>query len=40
VREGVHWPPAQFEAGFVSLAHTDAIVDATLDAATRAFSEV
>jgi glutamate-1-semialdehyde 2,1-aminomutase len=40
VREGVHWPPAQFEAGFVSLAHTDAIVDATLDAAERAFGEV
>ena len=40
VREGVHWPPAQFEAGFVSLAHTDAIVDTTLDAAARAFAEV
>lgn len=40
LREGVHWPPAQFEAGFVSLAHTDAICDATIEAASRAFRAV
>jgi glutamate-1-semialdehyde 2,1-aminomutase len=40
IHEGVHWPPAQFEAGFVSLAHTEAIVDATIDAAGHAFAKV
>jgi glutamate-1-semialdehyde 2,1-aminomutase len=34
---GVYFAPSQFEAGFVSLAHTDADVDATLDAASSAF---
>ncbi|MBN8613140.1 MAG: glutamate-1-semialdehyde 2,1-aminomutase [Deltaproteobacteria bacterium] len=40
IHEGVHWPPAQFEAGFVSLAHTEAILDATIDAAGHAFAKV
>ena len=30
---GVYWPPAQFEAGFVSLAHTERDVDETITAA-------
>jgi glutamate-1-semialdehyde 2,1-aminomutase len=30
---GVHWPPAQFEAAFLSGAHTEADVDATIAAA-------
>ena len=30
---GVYWPPAQFEAGFVSLAHTERDVDETIAAA-------
>jgi glutamate-1-semialdehyde 2,1-aminomutase len=34
---GVYFAPSQFEAGFVSLAHTDADVDATLEAASSAF---
>jgi glutamate-1-semialdehyde 2,1-aminomutase len=37
---GVYLAPSQFEAGFVSLAHTDADIDATLNAAAGAFSEV
>ena len=36
---GVYLAPSQFEAGFVSLAHTDADIDATLNAAASAFAE-
>ena len=36
VDEGVYLPPSPFEAMFVSLAHTDADIDATVDAARRA----
>jgi glutamate-1-semialdehyde 2,1-aminomutase len=36
---GVYIAPSQFEAGFVSLAHTDADIDATLNAAKPAFRE-
>ncbi|HIJ84003.1 MAG: glutamate-1-semialdehyde 2,1-aminomutase [Magnetococcales bacterium] len=35
LREGVYLAPSQFEAGFVSLAHDDAIIDTTLEAAGR-----
>ena len=34
--EGIYLPPSPFEAMFVSLAHTDADIKATLDAARRA----
>ena len=37
---GVYVAPSQFEAGFVSLAHSEADVDATLNAASAAFAEV
>jgi glutamate-1-semialdehyde 2,1-aminomutase len=33
---GIYWPPAQFEAAFVSAAHTEADVDATVEAARHA----
>jgi glutamate-1-semialdehyde 2,1-aminomutase len=36
---GVYLAPSQFEAGFMSLAHTDADLDATLQAARAAFRE-
>ena len=36
---GVYLAPSQFEAGFVSLAHTDDDIDATLNAAAAAFAE-
>ena len=36
---GVYPPPSQFEAWFVSLAHTDATVDRTLEAAAEALEE-
>jgi glutamate-1-semialdehyde 2,1-aminomutase len=37
LEQGHYLPPAQFEAAFVSLAHTEADLDATVDAAARAF---
>ena len=39
LRRGVYLPPAQFEAAFVSLAHADLDLDATLRAAGEAFAE-
>lgn len=35
--EGVYLAPSQFEAGFVSIAHTDELLEQTVDAARRAF---
>jgi glutamate-1-semialdehyde 2,1-aminomutase len=35
---GVYFAPSAYEAGFVSIAHTDAVIDATLDAAHGAFT--
>jgi glutamate-1-semialdehyde 2,1-aminomutase len=36
--EGIYLAPSAFEAGFVSAAHGDAEISATLDAARRAFA--
>lgn len=38
--EGVYLAPSAYEAGFVSAAHDDALIDATLAAARRAFSRL
>ncbi len=35
---GVYWPPSQFEAAFVSGAHGDAEIDATIDACEAALT--
>jgi glutamate-1-semialdehyde 2,1-aminomutase len=40
LRRGVYFPPAQFEAAFVSAAHSQADIDATLAAAREALSEI
>mmetsp|Transcript_11148 Transcript_11148/g.19502 ORF Transcript_11148/g.19502 Transcript_11148/m.19502 type:complete len:466 (-) Transcript_11148:439-1836(-) len=40
LEEGVYLAPSQFEAGFTSLAHTDADVDATIAAATRVLQRI
>ena len=40
LRRGIYLAPSAFEAGFVSLAHTDADIDQTLAAAREAFSEI
>jgi glutamate-1-semialdehyde 2,1-aminomutase len=37
IEQGVYWPPAQFEAAFVSAAHSDRDVDETVVAAEKAF---
>ncbi|KFZ30358.1 glutamate-1-semialdehyde aminotransferase [Pseudidiomarina salinarum] len=40
LRQGVYLAPSAFEAGFMSAAHSDADIDATLAAAEQAFSEL
>ncbi|MGH2963740.1 MAG: aspartate aminotransferase family protein, partial [Solirubrobacterales bacterium] len=37
LERGVYAPPSQFEAWFVSLAHDEAAIDRTIDAAGEAF---
>ncbi|MDQ3571926.1 MAG: glutamate-1-semialdehyde 2,1-aminomutase [Actinomycetota bacterium] len=39
LERGVYPPPSQFEAWFVSLAHDDAAIERTVDAASAAFAE-
>ncbi|MEN9577967.1 MAG: Glutamate-semialdehyde -aminomutase [Pseudomonadota bacterium] len=38
IRSGIYWPPAQFEAAFVSLAHGEAEIDQAIAAIDRALS--
>ncbi len=40
LKQGVYLAPSAFEAGFMSAAHSDADIDATLAAAEHAFSEL
>ncbi|HEX8050327.1 MAG TPA: aspartate aminotransferase family protein, partial [Solirubrobacterales bacterium] len=40
LERGVYPPPAQYEAWFVSLAHDEATIDQTLEAAAEALDEV
>ena len=40
LERGVYFPPAQFEAAFVSLAHTESDIDATVRAAGEIFREL
>jgi glutamate-1-semialdehyde 2,1-aminomutase len=40
LEQGVYWPPAQFEAAFVSAAHVDKDVEAILAAAGRALERI
>jgi len=37
---GVYLAPSQFEAAFVSTAHTEAVIDQTIAAAAKAFSSM
>jgi glutamate-1-semialdehyde 2,1-aminomutase len=39
VARGVYWPPSQFEAAFISAAHSEDDIDATVEAASLALSE-
>jgi len=38
--EGVYLAPSQFEAAFVSAAHTEKIIDMTVEAAEKAFNTI
>jgi len=38
LHEGVYLAPSQFEAGFVSLAHTDEFIEQTIKAARKALA--
>ena len=40
LEEGVYLAPSQFEAAFVSLAHSDDIIEQTIEAARRAFTKI
>jgi glutamate-1-semialdehyde 2,1-aminomutase len=40
LEHGVYLAPSQYEAGFMSLAHTDADIDATLAAAREVLSAI
>ena len=40
LNRGVYLAPSQFEAGFVSLAHSEADIDRTIAAAQEVFSEL
>jgi glutamate-1-semialdehyde 2,1-aminomutase len=38
--EGVYLAPSAYETGFLSMAHTDEIIEKTLDAAAKCFSKL
>ena len=38
--QGVHLAPSVFEAGFVSIAHDDAVIDETIEKAKKGFAKV
>jgi glutamate-1-semialdehyde 2,1-aminomutase len=40
LEEGVYLAPSQFEASFISIAHTDELLDRTIEAARKAFKAV
>ncbi len=40
LKRGVYFAPSTFEAGFVSIAHDDAVIDATIAAARETFAEI
>ncbi len=40
LEQGVYWPPSQFEAAFVSIAHSDDDIQATIEAMAKALSKI
>jgi glutamate-1-semialdehyde 2,1-aminomutase len=40
LKNGIYWPPAQFEAAFVSCIHSPAEIEQTLSAMEKAFAAV
>jgi glutamate-1-semialdehyde 2,1-aminomutase len=39
IERGIYWPPSQFEAAFLSTAHTDEDIDRTVEAAREALAD-
>jgi glutamate-1-semialdehyde 2,1-aminomutase len=37
LEQGIYWPPSQYEAAFISAAHSEADIDRTVAAAAKAF---
>jgi glutamate-1-semialdehyde 2,1-aminomutase len=40
LENGIYLPPSQFEAAFLSVAHGDEEIEATIEAARKAFAAV
>ena len=40
LREGVYWPPSQFESAFLSTAHTESDIEQVISAAARSFERI
>jgi glutamate-1-semialdehyde 2,1-aminomutase len=40
LEEGVYLAPSQFEAAFISVRHTDGIIEQTIEAGRRAFKRL
>jgi glutamate-1-semialdehyde 2,1-aminomutase len=40
LQHGIYWPPSQYEAAFVSLAHSHADIDKTIDIAARVLGKL
>jgi glutamate-1-semialdehyde 2,1-aminomutase len=40
LRSGIYWAPSQFEAAFISLAHSDADIQTTIDKISEALSYI
>lgn len=40
IAQGIYWPPAQFEAAFISTAHDEDTIDRTIEAAGKALSQL
>lgn len=40
LEEGIYWPPSQFEAAFLTLAHSQRDIDATLRATRKVFKQM
>ncbi|MGE4337868.1 MAG: aspartate aminotransferase family protein, partial [Pigmentiphaga sp.] len=40
LEQGVYFAPSAFEAGFVSITHDDAVIDATIDVAAQAMRQL
>jgi glutamate-1-semialdehyde 2,1-aminomutase len=40
LEQGIYWPPSQFEAAFISLAHSEEDIRATVSAIDKAFNSL